>query len=173
MIDIEELKNKFNKTFDVIKEINECKRISNIIFNFQKLNNDFVKLSDDSINANVFEKIIHSSFDELNKWKENISLPPNMQFNIEKTKEGIGNNTISIIQTLHNTDGNCRTKEIAFNYSINSQHDSLGVEVIAENINYTITYFPMSKDINKELILKEFVETFYDYVHGIKIETWK
>ncbi len=100
-------------------------------------------------------------------------MPQSIEVKIEKTEEDIGNNTISILQKLSNIDSNCRTSEISFNYSINNLDNSLGVRVLSNNINYPKTCFPMSKEITKELILKEIVETFYDYVHGIKIETWK
>lgn len=173
MMDINELKIKFNNAFEYLKEIGEYKTISNIIFNFEKSSCEFDNLSSETVDVDIFEDNVHSALDELNKWKENIILPQNIEVKIEKTEEDIGNNTISILQKLSNRDSNCRTSEISFNYSINNLDNSLGVRVLSNNINYPKTSFPMSKEMTKELILKEIVETFYDYVHGIKIETWK
>ena len=167
----------FNKTKNTVLEalkhlemLNSSGKISNVYLGFEKNNWKFENLSKDKIYKKVFETVVQDTFDELEKWKKEISLC-NIQFNIELAEGDIGNNAIHISLKLNNTDKNCKINEIGFNYYINVLDDFKATAILRTNMNkeYHIE-FPLSKEITKDIVLNEIVETFYDYVSSIKIE---
>ncbi|MDD3237756.1 MAG: hypothetical protein PHV37_06625 [Candidatus Gastranaerophilales bacterium] len=170
MIKTNELKEKMINTFKDLKSLNGHNKISDIFFNYKKTHSEFENLSKKSTNIELFKTSIKNAFLKLKKWKEEIELPENIKLNIEQQENDIGNNTITILLTLNNIDEKCEIHEILFQYSINTLNDTMGVSVLFLNTSGYNEEFVLSEEISSELILKEIVDTFYNYVKNICIE---
>lgn len=167
---MEDLKNLFLETLNRIKLLSE-KPVKFDIFNsFEKKTFLLDGINTSELSKEEIYNIIQDSYKTIADWYDSVKQEyPNIQFSSLPAGNIDGDNRLDVSIKFKNQSGKPLNDDRSFSYVINFEDDKLHYSILDE-IRGKGEYKTNCNKIDKELVMKEILTTFNQYVNSLRIE---